>query len=137
MIKLPISALANILFACAFSTFKILPLKGRIACVSLSLPCFAEPPAESPSTMYNSHFSASLEAQSASFPGKEVISKEVFLLVDSLAAFAARRALAARVTFSIINLATLGFSFKNLSNVAAKKEDTILLTSELPSLPLV
>ena len=35
----------------AFSTLSILPQRGRIAWYLLSLPSFAEPPAESPSTM--------------------------------------------------------------------------------------
>ncbi len=34
----------------AFSTLRILPLRGRMACLILSRPCFALPPAESPST---------------------------------------------------------------------------------------
>ena len=41
----------NILSNLCFSTFIILPLKGNIAWNFLSLPCFADPPAESPSTM--------------------------------------------------------------------------------------
>ena len=38
----------------------------------LSLPCFALPPAESPSTIYISHSSGFLLLQSASFPGNVV-----------------------------------------------------------------
>ena len=41
-----------------------------IAWNDLSLACFAEPPAESPSTKNNSVLSSSLLLQSASFPGK-------------------------------------------------------------------
>ena len=52
----------------AFSTFRIFPRSGRIACVFRSLELFAEPPAESPSTMKISQFSGSLEMQFASFP---------------------------------------------------------------------
>ena len=52
----------------AFSTFNILPRIGRIACVRLFLAVFAEPPAESPSTIKTSHSDASLLSQFASFP---------------------------------------------------------------------
>ena len=40
-----------------------------MAWVSLSLACFADPPAESPSTKNNSVSSSALEEQSVSFPG--------------------------------------------------------------------
>ena len=50
--------------------FKILPLSGRIAWYFRSLACFAEPPAESPSTINNSHRSGSSLVQSANLPGK-------------------------------------------------------------------
>ena len=49
-----ISSLPSILSKRAFSTFRILPLIGRIAWNRRSRPCFAEPPAESPSTMKSS-----------------------------------------------------------------------------------
>ena len=39
----------------AFSTFRIFPFRGRIAWNRLSRACFAEPPAESPSTRKSSH----------------------------------------------------------------------------------
>ena len=45
-----ISLLPSILSRRARSTFKTLPLNGKIACDLLSRPLFAEPPAESPST---------------------------------------------------------------------------------------
>ena len=44
----------NTCSAVALSVFNTLPRNGRIAWKRLSLPCFAEPPAESPSTRYNS-----------------------------------------------------------------------------------
>ena len=59
VIRVPISTEDNTLDKRAFSQLMIFPLKGRIACVALSLPCFAEPPAESPSTIKISHFSGS------------------------------------------------------------------------------
>src|SRR5437899_6296631 len=51
VISVPTSADDSILSKRALSTFRILPLSGRIACVRRSRPCLAEPPAESPSTM--------------------------------------------------------------------------------------
>jgi len=55
-----ISSDFKILSSLDFSTFKILPFSGKIAWKTLSLPCFAEPPAESPSTRYNSLIAGSL-----------------------------------------------------------------------------
>jgi hypothetical protein len=46
-----ISSLLSILSKRAFSTFRILPLIGRMAWNRRSRPCFADPPADSPSTM--------------------------------------------------------------------------------------
>ena len=46
-----ISAFASTLSILAFSTFRILPRIGRIAWNIRSLAVFAEPPAESPSTI--------------------------------------------------------------------------------------
>ena len=53
----------------AFSTLINFPRIGRIAWNLRSRPCFADPPAESPSTIYNSVFVGSRSEQSASFPG--------------------------------------------------------------------
>src|SRR5260370_1251099 len=50
VMSVPTSADASILSKRAFSTLRIFPLSGRIACVRRSRPCLAEPPAESPST---------------------------------------------------------------------------------------
>ena len=49
-----ISSFLNISSIFVFSVFNTLPLKGKIAWNLLSLPCLAEPPAESPSTINNS-----------------------------------------------------------------------------------
>ena len=46
-----ISSLPKILSNLAFSTFKILPRRGKMACVLRERAVLAEPPAESPSTM--------------------------------------------------------------------------------------
>ena len=50
VISVAISCEDNNLSKRAFSTFKIFPFNGRIAWFLRSRPCFAEPPAESPST---------------------------------------------------------------------------------------
>ena len=55
----------------AFSTFRILPRIGRIAWYFGLRPDFAEPPAESPSTMKISHFVGSFDWQSLSLPGSD------------------------------------------------------------------
>lgn len=111
-IIVPISWFWKIFCRRAFSTFKIFPRMGRIAWNLRSLPCFAEPPAESPSTIYTSHFSGSFSKQSISFPGRRALSKALFLKVNSLAFFAASLACAAMKTFSTISLAICGFSSK-------------------------
>ena len=76
-----ISAFASTLSILAFSTFRILPRIGRIAWNIRSLAVFAEPPAESPSTMKISHFDASRLSQLASFP---LLSNEYFCFVSRL-----------------------------------------------------
>ena len=57
-------------------------------------------------------FSGSLLEQSASFPGRAMPSRAVFLLVKSLAFLAAALALWARIDFSHMALATDGFCSK-------------------------
>ena len=44
------------------------PRKGRIAWNFLSLPCLADPPAESPSTKYNSFFLGFRDCAGVNFP---------------------------------------------------------------------
>ncbi len=132
----PISALAKIRLAWAFSTFKILPLRGKIAWISRSRPFLAEPPAELPSTIYNSHLDGSFEEQSASLPGRVVSSSPPFLML-SRALRAASLALAAITIFSIMTLAVFGFSIKNLFNWSPTILERIFLTSKLPNLVLV
>ena len=96
-----------------FSTFSILPHRGRMAWKTLSRPCLALPPAESPSTMYSSHLAGSSSEQSASFPGRPEFSRSPFLRVSSRALRAASRALAAMIDLSRILRTTSGFSSKN------------------------
>ena len=57
-----------------FSTLRILPRSGRTAWMLRSRPCFAEPPAESPSTMKISASAGSSTEQSASLPGSREFS---------------------------------------------------------------
>ena len=121
----------------AFSTFKIFPRIGKIAWNSRFRPCFAEPPAESPSTINNSHFSGSLEEQSANFPGRLLISNVPLRRVISRARLAAIRALEATIPFSMICRPTVGFSIKNFMKCSENKRSTTVRTSELPSLVLV
>ena len=71
-----------------FNTF---PLRGSIAWNFLSLPCFAEPPAESPSTRNNSFFDLSFPPAGTNFP-ERFFSLEFLLfpfLISSLAFLAA------------------------------------------------
>ena len=70
-----ISTFERTLFMLAFSTFRILPRNGSMAWKFRSRPCLAEPPAESPSTMYSSLRAGSLEEQSASLPGSVELSR--------------------------------------------------------------
>ena len=72
-----------------FSELMIFPRNGRIAWVVRSRACFAEPPAESPSTMKSSADSGSLIVQSASFPGSDEFSSALFRRVSSRALRAA------------------------------------------------
>ena len=109
VIRVPISSLLKTLSSLAFWTFITFPFNGRTACVFLSLPCLAEPPADSPSTIKSSDFSGSFSWQSANFPGNEPKSRALFLLVKSLAFFAASLALAASIDFPTIFLAWEGF----------------------------
>ncbi len=66
----------------ALATFKILPLRGRIACVILFRACFAEPPAESPSTINISVPTAPFLLQSVNFPGRRNFLVADFLLTS-------------------------------------------------------
>ena len=96
----------------ALSTFNIFPFKGKIACVRLSLPCLALPPAESPSTRKISERAGSRSWQSANLPGKPAISNAPLRRVNSRAFRAASRALAASTILLAINLLSAGFSTK-------------------------
>src|ERR1700730_15530335 len=68
------SWLARILSAEALATLRILPRNGRIACVSRSRACLAEPPALSPSTRKISVRPAPSAVESGGLPGTAQLS---------------------------------------------------------------
>src|SRR5438105_3696053 len=78
----------------ALSVFSTLPRSGRIAWRARSRPCFAEPPAESPSTTNSSLPSLVELVQSLSFPGR--FSRVDVALFRDTSACAARLASRAR-----------------------------------------
>ncbi len=95
----------------ACSVFSTLPRSGRIACVLRSRPCLAEPPADSPSTMNSSLLPGSVDAQSASLPGR--LSRcDTAVLRDTACAAArdASRALAASAMRATICAPAVRFS---------------------------
>ena len=96
-----------------FSLLMIFPRSGRIAWKPRSRPCFAEPPAESPSTMKSSAASGSLIEQSASLPGRDIPSSADFRRVRSRALRAAMRAREAAIALLTIWRASVGFSSRN------------------------
>ena len=132
-----ISALPSTWSSLAFSTLSILPRRGSIACVARLLAVLAEPPAESPSTIYISQFSGFLSVQSASLPGRLVDSSAVLRLVRSLALRAASLALCASSDFSHIALATVGFCSKKYVSCSLTTLSTAVRASVLPSFCLV
>ena len=76
------------------SVFITLPRSGRIACRARSRPCFAEPPAESPSTTNSSLSSRPALVQSLSLPGR--LRRPVVAVLRVTSACAARLASRAR-----------------------------------------
>ena len=121
----------------AFSTLSILPKSGRIACERRSRPCLADPPAESPSTMYSSLRSGSRSWQSASLPGSAEPSSALLRMTRSRALRAASRARAAVSDLSMMRRASPGFSSRYWPMPSPTAVCTWPLTSALPSLALV
>ncbi len=124
--RLPVTFAA---FAC--SAFRTLPRSGRIACVRRSRPCFAEPPAESPSTMKSSDEPGSVEEQSASLPGRFSRCETAVLRATCCAARLASRARAARTMRPTICSASVGFSFSHFSSAGRTAPSTCAATSGL------
>ena len=132
-----ISSDASILSMRDFSTFKILPLSGNIACVRRFLPCFDEPPALSPSTINISDSSGFFDEQSASLPGKVNPSSAPLRITVSRAAFAAIRAFEASMTFPSIARASLGLRSNQSANSTPKTVSTAPRASGVPSFAFV
>src|SRR5438309_332815 len=132
-----ISSLPSILSKRAFSTFRILPLSGRMAWKRRSRPCLADPPADSPSTIYNSHRAGSRSWQSASLPGSVLLSSAPLRRTRSRALRAASRARAASMTLLMMRLATDGCSSRKAPSLSLTIASTMPLTSVLPSFVLV
>ena len=105
--------------------------------MTLSRPCLAEPPAESPSTINNSEFDGSFSWQSANFPGSDDVSNTFFLLVSSLAFLAASLALAASIIFETNFFASPGVCSNQALNCSDIIFSTTGLTSDETSLSLV
>ena len=137
MISVPISADDSIVAARARSPFRILPRSGRMAWLLRSRPCFAEPPAESPSTRKISDFAGSRSWQSASLPGRLAISITPLRRVRSRAFRAASRAAAASKAFEMILRASAGCSSNHWLRQLATAESTTGFTSEETSLSFV
>ncbi len=102
-----------------------------------SRPCLADPPAESPSTMYSSQSAGSRSWQSASLPGSELPSSAPLRRTRSRALRAASRARAASIALPMTRLATAGFSSRKAPSLSLTIASTMPLTSVLPSLVLV
>ena len=135
-IRLRISAFFRILFSSAFSTFRILPRRGKIAWKRRSRPPLAEPPAELPSTMNSSLSEGSCDEQSASLPGRSSLSSGLLRRTMSRALRAASRARAASAAFSTMVLPILGFSSRNSANFSPTTAFTAVWASLLSSLTL-
>ena len=120
----------------AFSTFRIFPRMGRMAWYCLFLAVFAEPPAESPSTMKISHLEASRLSQFASFP---LLSKENFDFVSMLV-FAFSSALRIFADFSaqlIMPFKTSTFLSKYICSSSPVTVNTAFVASALASFVFV
>ena len=136
-ISVLISSDDSILSRRARSTFRILPLSGSTAWNRRSRPCFAEPPAESPSTRKSSAAAGSRSLQSASLPGRFELSSTPLRRVSSRALRAASRARAASTTFSTIRRASRGFSSRKAESCSPTVDSTQPRTSEETSFSLV
>ena len=131
-----ISSCASILSMRAFSTLRIFPLRGRIAWNRRSRPCFAVPPADSPSTRNNSQRFGSRSEQSASLPGSPPESSAPLRRVRSRALRAASLAREASIALLMIFFATAEFCSKNAPRRSFTNAVTVPAISEF-SLPLV
>ena len=137
MISVPICSLPSIRSNRARSTFRIFPRSGSTAWFARLRPCFADPPALSPSTRKISAFAGSFSWQSASFPGRFATSIAVLRRVRSRALRAASRATAASTILPTTSRASPGFSSNHSASFSFTSPSTAGRTSELTSLSLV
>ncbi len=121
----------------AFSTFRILPRIGRMAWYIGLRPDFAEPPAESPSTMKISHLVGSFDWQSDSLPGSEADSSRPLRRVRSRALRAATRAVAAWIDLRMMSAASTGLRSNQSLRCSWTTFCTKVLASVLPSFVFV
>src|SRR5215471_228423 len=121
----------------ALSTLRILPLRGRIAWNLRSRPCLADPPAESPSTIYSSHSAGSFSWQSASLADNPKESSTPLRRVISRALRAASLARAASTILLQMMRASFGRSSRKFLSFSPTSSWTTGPTSEDTSLSLV
>ncbi len=136
------SAFSNARPALAPKTLRILPRRGRIACRLASRACFAEPPAESPSTMKISRSSTGtfgLSSVSASLPGRfesekiDVAALRSFLEILDWAMRMSR----VSSSRSRICFVSFGFAASQPPNASYANDCTAPWASELFSRPFV
>ena len=119
-----------------FSTLRILPRNGKIAWKRRSRPCLALPPALSPSTINNSQLAGLLSEQSANLPGSEKPSRAPLRAV-SRTFWTARRVRAAETHFSMMRLASAGFSSSHCCQASPNTVLTAVAATGLTSFSLV
>ena len=122
-----------------FSALITLPRKGSIAWNFLSLPCFADPPAESPSTKNNSFLFLFFVWAGVNLPDNALSLGFLVLPLraSSLARLAASLAVLLLKDFSIISVATFLFSSKKYWSFSVTIDSTTVLAWGVPSLPFV
>ena len=134
-----ISSFLKISSRFAFSVFITLPRRGNIAWNFLSLPCFAEPPAESPSTRKSSFLFLFLDCAGVNFPdrARSFLLFVLPFLASSLAFLAASLAILLFSDLSKISVATFLFSSKKNCNFSLTIVSTTVRARGVPSLPFV
>lgn len=139
LIIVPISSLPRISASLAFSVLITFPRSGKIAWNLLSLPSFAEPPAESPSTKNNSFSSGFFDCAGVSFPESTTFCFSVVLtfLASILALRAASLALAAAIELLTILCASALRSCSQNTSSCESRSSTACFASGVLSASLV